>query len=124
VYRPYSEPYGDDVTYRRQGAGDRDEARVTANRSDGQRTASKPSNQSAGSKQPAAMKDPHAMKGTHTLAGEVTSIDRQSGKVTVDTQAGKLNLHFPPSSLQNLQDGDRINVELGFHELSSARSGG
>jgi osmotically-inducible protein OsmY len=123
AYGRHSAPYGDDVADRR-GTGDRDDARFIADRFEGQRTASNTSNQSAGGKQPAAMKSTHSMKGTHTMTGEVTSIDRQSGKVTVDTHAGKLNLHFPPSSLQNLQDGDRINVELGFQELSPARSGG
>jgi hypothetical protein len=54
------------------------------------------------------------LKGEHSMSGEITDIDRDTGKVTVKTGAGDLDLHFPPQSLANLDKGDNITVHLGF----------
>jgi osmotically-inducible protein OsmY len=64
-----------------------------------------------------------SMKGEHNVTGEVASVDHQSGKVAVKTDTGTLDLHFPPSSIQGLQQGDRIDVELGFRKVAE-RAGG
>ena len=67
------------------------------------------------------------MEGQHTMSGTVTTIDHQSGAVGLNTDAGELKLHFPPTSLQNVKEGDTITVSLAFHEggtsASSSRRG-
>jgi hypothetical protein len=56
------------------------------------------------------------LKGEHSMSGKITDIDRDTGKVTLKTGAGDLDLHFPPQSLANLDKGDSITVHLGFTE--------
>lgn len=65
--------------------------------------------------------DPSAMpSGTgdftarHTMSGEVTEVDHNQGKLKLKTQEGTLDLHFPPSALQNVKKGDRVSVELAL----------
>ena len=48
-----------------------------------------------------------------TLTGEVTSIDHSSGKLSVKTEQGTMDLSFPPSAVQNVKQGDRLTVSLG-----------
>jgi hypothetical protein len=50
----------------------------------------------------------------HTMTGTVTSIDRKTGRLSLKTDEGKLMLHFPPSKVQNITDGERVTVELGI----------
>jgi len=50
----------------------------------------------------------------HTMTGTVTSIDRKTGMLGLKTEAGDLTLHFPPSKMQNIKDGERVTVELGI----------
>lgn len=56
----------------------------------------------------------HGFRGLHAMTGEVTKLDKQKGRLSLKTQEGTLDLHFPPSALQNVQQGDRITVELGM----------
>jgi hypothetical protein len=55
--------------------------------------------------------------GHHTMVGEVTKIDRNKGHLHLRTAEGDLELHFPPASLQNVREGDRIAVELAMRPL-------
>lgn len=54
------------------------------------------------------------MMGTHQMAGTVTKINHKTGKVTVNTEAGKMDVHFPSADIQDLKKGDTINVHLGY----------
>lgn len=65
------------------------------------------------------------MMGQHKMMGTVQSIDHQTGKVTLQADSEKmggktkpesetLSLHFPPDSLKDVKQGDRITVNLGF----------
>jgi hypothetical protein len=54
-------------------------------------------------------------KGRHVMQGEVTKIDKQANEVTIRSMEGQdLTLHFPASALQNLNEGDRVSVELAL----------
>jgi hypothetical protein len=56
---------------------------------------------------------PMGFEAQHTMTGTVTSIDRKTGMMGLKTDAGTLMLHFPPSKIQNIKDGERVSVELG-----------
>jgi hypothetical protein len=62
--------------------------------------------------------------GRHTMQGEVTKVDQRKGSLTLKTAEGNLDLHFPPSALQNVKKGDRISVELAMKPAGSASLGG
>lgn len=53
-------------------------------------------------------------QGEHEMKGKVTKIDQKSGKVSVDTAVGNLDLHFPPPAVADLKQGDEITVRLGY----------
>ena len=62
----------------------------------------------------------HDFKGVQTLTGEVSKIDHQKGSLTLKTDSGSFDFSFPPSSLQGVKQGERINVQLGFKEADGA----
>jgi hypothetical protein len=65
--------------------------------------------------EPSAMpRDAGDFTARHTMSGEVTEVDQNQGKLQVKTQEGTLDLHFPPSALQNVKKGDRVSVELAL----------
>jgi hypothetical protein len=53
-------------------------------------------------------------QGVHTMTGTVSHLDKSKGTLTLDSDVGPLNLHFPPAALKTVQDGERITVQLGF----------
>ncbi len=55
------------------------------------------------------------LMGTHKMSGTVEDIDKESGIVDLKTAEGDLKLHFPPQSLANVNEGDQIEVQLGFN---------
>jgi hypothetical protein len=57
---------------------------------------------------------PGEFSGMHTMSGQVTSVDHSNGHLTLKTDEGNLMLHFPPSALSNVKQGDRMTVELGI----------
>jgi translation elongation factor EF-1beta len=57
------------------------------------------------------------MTGHHMMAGQITRIDHTTGRLTVATPEGPLDVHFPPASVRDLQPGDRIQVDLGFRRM-------
>lgn len=63
-----------------------------------------------------------AFSGAPALTGQVTSIDRATGQVTVQTDRGQVQLPFPSSALQNVQQGDRVTVRLEVQGASPAAS--
>ena len=60
------------------------------------------------------------MKGSHTMSGTVTTVDHQTGLVSLNTDVGELKLHFPPPSLQNVKEGDTVTVSLALQEGAAA----
>lgn len=68
---------------------------------------------------------PHAgsdatMIGRHTMTGEVTSVAPDKGRLFVKTPEGRMLLHFPPATLQNVKKGDRVTVELALKDSGPA----
>jgi len=55
-------------------------------------------------------------KGEHSMSGKISKIDHSTGKLTVKTGEGNLDVHFPPQSIASLKKGDNITVHLGFSE--------
>jgi hypothetical protein len=53
-------------------------------------------------------------QGEHSMSGTVTDIDPQTGKLSLNTGVGELELHFPPQSLKDVKEGDQLTVYLGF----------
>jgi hypothetical protein len=59
-------------------------------------------------------------QGEHSMTGTVTDIDHQTGKISLDTQVGELDLHFPPPALKDVKEGDQLTVHLGFSKGGAA----
>ena len=55
--------------------------------------------------------------GRHTMTGEVTKVDTQSGKFSLKTDEGTLDLHAPPSALSGVKEGDRLSVEIAVKPM-------
>jgi hypothetical protein len=58
-----------------------------------------------------------APKARHTLTGEVTDIDAGLGRVTVRSGQRDLELYVPPATLQNVQRGDQVSVEIAVRPV-------
>lgn len=56
----------------------------------------------------------NGMEGMHAMPATVTSVDKQTGLVEVTSEGMSLRVHFPPASLANLNNGDKITLHLGF----------
>ncbi|MDD5329033.1 MAG: hypothetical protein PHX38_03450 [Sulfuricella sp.] len=50
------------------------------------------------------------------LPGTIETIDYKSGRLTLNSDLGKVNLNFPPEALRGLQSGDPVVVDLGFSQ--------
>ena len=55
--------------------------------------------------------------GRHTMTGEVTKVDATSGKLSLKTGEGTLELHAPPSALAGVTQGDRMVVEIAVKPM-------
>ena len=62
-----------------------------------------------------------AREGEHTLRGTITAIDPRSGVLRLRTSAGDVTVPFPPSSVQDLKEGDTLTVYLTFEKEGSGR---
>lgn len=60
--------------------------------------------------------------GEHWMTGKITNIDHNKGLVTVKSEDHTLKLHFPPTSLRDLKDGDQISVEMSFTKAGQTSS--
>jgi hypothetical protein len=60
------------------------------------------------------MKGSSKMMGMHKMTGTVDKIDHAKGTLMLKTGVADMALHFPPSSIKDIKDGDTITVELGF----------
>ena len=54
------------------------------------------------------------MMGSHAMNGKITKINHKTGKVTVKTDEGNMDVHFPASDIQDLKRGDTISVHMGY----------
>lgn len=59
-------------------------------------------------------------QGEHSMSGTVTDIDHQTGKLSLNTGVGELDLHFPPQALKDVKEGDQLTVHLGFSKGGAA----
>jgi hypothetical protein len=64
-----------------------------------------------------------AMRGQHRVMGEVTKIDQSKGRVSLKTDMGDMDFHFPPSALQGIKEGDRVEVQLGLRPSGASGAG-
>jgi hypothetical protein len=62
--------------------------------------------------------------GEHSMTGKITDIDKEKGRVKVDAQGEKLDLHFPQSALRNLNEGDQVTVTLGIKPATGSGTSG
>jgi len=54
------------------------------------------------------------MMGEHDMSGTVQKIDHKKGTLQLKTHEGMLHLHFPPSAIKDVKNGDALTVHLGF----------
>lgn len=64
------------------------------------------------------------MMGQHSMSGTVTTIDKSKGTVSVKTDEGMLDVHFPPQSLSDIKEGDTVTVFLGLSKGKMEMPGG
>jgi len=62
-------------------------------------------------------------RGQHKMMGEVTKLDASKGMLTLKTDEGDMDLHFPPSALQGIKEGDRVEVQLAIRPASGSPAG-
>ena len=53
----------------------------------------------------------------YTATGEVVQVDRARGHLTLQSNTGRVMLHVPESTLQDINVGDRVAVEVGIRPL-------
>jgi hypothetical protein len=75
---------------------------------------------SAAGKDKAGARPTAGVRGQHKMMGEVTKIDAAKGSVTLKTDEGDMDLHFPPSALQGIKEGDRVEVQLAIRPAAGA----
>jgi Cu/Ag efflux protein CusF len=75
---------------------------------------------SAAGKDKAGYRPAAAARGSHKMMGEVTRIDAAKGMVTLKTDEGDMDLHFPPAALQGIKEGDRVEVQLAIRPAAAA----
>ncbi|HEX9822556.1 MAG TPA: BON domain-containing protein [Methylomirabilota bacterium] len=63
---------------------------------------------------PAASPAATASSGRQRLIGEVTKVDRDSGRVSVRTSDGDLTLQLPAATVAGLREGDRVTVDVAI----------
>ena len=56
--------------------------------------------------------------GEHHMDGTVTKVNHLTGFITVKTEEGSMRLHYPPKSIKDIKDGNKIRLYLGFSEMT------
>lgn len=54
------------------------------------------------------------LRGSHNMPGTVTSVDHSSGIVKLTSDGKHLTVHFPPSTITRLKEGDHISLHLAY----------
>lgn len=57
------------------------------------------------------------IRGAHDMKGLVTHADHRTGMVELTAGSLELRLHFPPPTIQTLNEGDTLFVRLGVKEI-------
>lgn len=52
-----------------------------------------------------------------SAVGEVTAVDAPSGRITVRTTSGEYDVRMPGLSLQNVKQGDRVELDLALRPV-------
>lgn len=65
-----------------------------------------------------------AMRANQRVTGEVTKIDHSKGMISLKTDEGSMDLHFPPSALQGIKQGDRVEVQMDLRPASASGKAG
>lgn len=55
-----------------------------------------------------------AAMGAHSMSGTIEKIDHESGEIVLKSEPMNLTLHFPPASIKDLRQGQKIVVHLAF----------
>jgi len=72
-------------------------------------------------KNPPAHKTTQALStGRQEIAGHIVDIDNKKGNVKVQTDQGQLEFQFPPASLQGLNQGDPVRLEVQIKKQPAA----
>jgi len=58
------------------------------------------------------------MHGMHALPATVTHADAKTGIVDVVAQGMALRVQFPPASMLNLKQGDKIGLYMGYSQAN------
>lgn len=57
-----------------------------------------------------------SMMGAHSMTGMVDKVDHAKGTLMLKHAASDMMLHFPPSAIRDIKNGDTITVRLGFEK--------
>lgn len=52
--------------------------------------------------------------GQHSMPATVTSVNHKTGLIHVKSDGMKMIVHFPPSTVTKVKDGDKILLHLGY----------
>ena len=56
----------------------------------------------------------HKTMGQHVMPATVTSVNHKTGLIHVKSDGMKLIVHFPPSTITKVKDGEKIMLHLGY----------
>jgi hypothetical protein len=62
--------------------------------------------------------------GQHMVSGTVQSIDKGTGKVSIDANGRMMDLHFPEAAINDLNKGDQVTLQLAIRKSGSSASSG
>jgi BON domain-containing protein len=86
----------------------------SGNRAASRRDGSQPSHstrvEAAGSASPTSS----APMARHSAVGQVITIDHDTGKMTLRTDDGMLDVRVPPESVKDVESGDQLTVDIGL----------
>ncbi|HUW54718.1 MAG TPA: hypothetical protein VMV99_15010 [Rhodanobacter sp.] len=52
--------------------------------------------------------------GRHLMPATVTEVNKETGMVSVNAEGMELKVHFPPASVADLKEGDKITLHLAY----------
>lgn len=60
--------------------------------------------------------------GEHQVTGTVSSIDKDSGTMSIDVKGKDMKILFPASSLAKVERGDEVTVAVSVHKVPAAQT--
>ncbi|MDE2155162.1 MAG: hypothetical protein KGJ32_04600 [Xanthomonadaceae bacterium] len=54
------------------------------------------------------------VRGMHMMPATVTEVNKETGMVSVNAEGMALKVHFPPASVADLKEGDKITLHLAY----------